>query len=70
MAQDLDFIIEDFEDDDLGADDFAFVIGSDGELKNIVVPVHLMEEPPEEVIMILKFFGIDDINMLENRVLH
>lgn len=71
MAQDLDFIIEEFEaDDDLGADDFAFVIGPDGELKNIVVPEHLMDDPPEEVTMILKLFGIDDINMLENRVLH
>lgn len=58
------------EDDDNGPDDFSFVIGPDGSLKSFMVPEHLMEDPPDEVKMILSMFGIDDINEIENRTLH
>jgi len=67
-----DFVVEELEIDenDTGPDDFIFVLGPDGELKSITVPQHIMEDPPEEVEYILSLFGIDDINMLENRTLH
>lgn len=58
------------DDDEFTQDDFGFIIGPDGELKSVMYPEHLMEDPPEEVKMILQYFGIDDINTLENRVLH
>jgi hypothetical protein len=58
------------ETEDFGEDDFAFVIGPDGNLKTFMIPEHLMGDPPEEVKMILSLFGIDDIHELENRTLH
>lgn len=64
--------VEDIEenDDEFSADDFGFIIGPDGELKSVMYPEHLMEEPPEEIKMILQIFGIEDIDTLENRTLH
>lgn len=63
--------IEEFEEtEDFGKDDFGFILGPSGELKTFMIPEHLMTEPPEEVKMILSIFGIDDINDLENKVLH
>lgn len=62
--------VEEYKEDEYGPDDFAFVIGPDGELKSFSVPGHLMEDPPEEILMILSLFGIDSIHELENRTLH
>lgn len=63
--------IDEFEDDDdFSPDDFGFIIGPDGELKSIMYPEHLMEDPPEEIKMILEIFGIDNVDTLENRNLH
>ena len=63
--------IEEFEEtEDFSRDDFGFVIGPDGELKSFMIPEHLMEDPPEEVLLILKLFGIEDIHELENPTLH
>jgi hypothetical protein len=58
------------ENDDFGRDDFGFIIGPDGELKSLMIPEHLMDDPPEEVLAILEMFGIDDIHDLDNRLLH
>lgn len=63
-------IDEEYEDDGYSADDFGFIIGPDGELKSVMFPEHLMEDPPEEIKMILEIFGIDNIDTLENRTLH
>jgi hypothetical protein len=66
-----DLTVEEYDDnDEYSADDFGFIIDAEGELKSVMIPEHLMEDPPEEVIMILKLFGIEDINMLESRTLH
>ena len=63
--------VEEYEEDnEYGPDDFGFVLGPDGDLKSFMIPEHLMEDPPEEVLMILSIFGIDDINDLGNRTLH
>ena len=58
------------EEDDFGPDDFSFVLGPDGELKSFMIPEHLMDDPPEEVQLILNLFGIESIHELENRTLH
>ena len=62
--------VEEYDDDEYGADDFGFVLGPDGELKQFMIPEHLMEDPQEEVMMILSIFGIDDLKDLGNRTLH
>jgi hypothetical protein len=69
--QATDFIVDEVEaEDEYSADDFGFVIGLDGELKSMMIPEHLMDDPPEEVQLILKMFGIDSIHQLEGRTLH
>lgn len=66
-----DLTVDDYDDnDEYSADDFGFIIGPDGDLKSVMIPEHLMEDPPEEVTIILQLFGIEDINMLENKTLH
>lgn len=66
-----DYTVEEIvEEDEFSADDFCFIIGPEGELKSMVIPEHLMEDPPEEVQVILRIFGIENINQLEDRILH
>jgi len=63
--------IEEFEEtEEFGRDDFGFILGPDGELKSVMIPEDHMGELPEEVTMILSMYGIDDINKLNNRLLH
>jgi hypothetical protein len=63
--------VEEFDDsEEFSQDDFGFILGPDGNLKSFVVPKHLMEDPPEEVLLILKLFGIDDIHDLGNQTVH
>jgi hypothetical protein len=69
-TQIVDIDIEEVREDDVGKDDFAFIIGPDGNLKTFVMPEHLMKDPPEEIQLILSLFGIEDIHDLENRTLH
>jgi len=60
-----------FEDDEeFGENDFGFILGPDGNLKSFVVPKHLMADPPEEVLLILKLFGIDNVHDLDNQTIH
>jgi hypothetical protein len=58
------------QDDDYSPDDFGFIIGPDGELKSMMYPEHLMEDPPEEIQAILSIFGIDRIEEVGQRTLH
>jgi hypothetical protein len=58
------------EDDDFDPSDFGFIISADGELKSIMYPEDLMEEPPEEIKLIMKIFGIADLDTSETRTLH
>ena len=58
------------EDDDFDPSDFGFIISADGELKSIMYPEDLMEEPQEEIKLIMKIFGIADLDTSETRTLH
>ena len=71
VSRSITEIEEDYDDeDDYSPDDYGFIVGPDGELKSIMFPEHLMEDPPEEIQLILKIFGIDDINSLDDKNLH
>jgi hypothetical protein len=61
-------LIDDFEDFDDG--DYGFIISSNGELKSMMIPEDLIDEPPSKVRRILKMFGIKNIHQLEPRTLH
>ena len=43
-------------------DDYAFIIGPDGELKHVFTPDGFDIDPPPTIKKILKIFGIKDIN--------
>lgn len=58
QLMDNDEFDEDF-DDDLGDDDFGFIIGPNGELKSIIFPDHPIPNPPDAIRKILKIFKID-----------
>ena len=51
-------------------DDYVFVMSATGELKTIIFPEDLMEDPPESVQKILTLLGVRNIHLLEPRILH
>jgi hypothetical protein len=61
--------IEKFDLDDED-DDFGFIISADGELKSMMIPEELMDDPPPEIEKILNIFGIKNIHILDGRTLH
>ncbi len=61
---------EDFSAEEFEEGDYEFVIGADGELKSIMIPEDLMDDPPNSVKKILKIFGIKDIHLLNDDTLH
>jgi hypothetical protein len=66
-----DIEIDDSSDvEEVSKNDFAFIIGPDGELKTLMIPETFDIIIPDEVKMILEFYGIDDIENLANRTLH
>jgi hypothetical protein len=62
--------VEDLEDDEYDPSDYGFIISADGELKSIMYPEDLMGEPPEEIKLIMKLFGVGDLETSETRILH
>lgn len=73
MSKDLENNIEQDDIDEIenfGDEDYGFIIGPNGELKTMVFPEDLMDDPPPEVKRILKIFGIKNIHQVEPRTLH
>jgi hypothetical protein len=60
----------DTDDEDFNDEDYGFIIGPNGELKTMMLPEDLMDDPPLEVKRILKIFGIKNIHQIEPRTLH
>lgn len=61
---------EDYSEEVFEEGDYEFVISANGELKSIMIPEDLMEDPPKSVARILKIFGIKDIHSLTSGTLH
>jgi hypothetical protein len=61
---------EDFSQEEFEEGDYEFVINANGELKSIMIPEDLMDDPPKSVARILKIFGIKDIHTLTSGTLH
>jgi hypothetical protein len=61
LEQDQDEI----ESDEIGEEDYGFIIGPDGELKHMFTPDEFLLDPPPIVKKILKLLGISDINSLD-----
>lgn len=66
-----DVLITEYEEtDEDSIDDFTFTLNSDGSLKSFAIPQHLLDDLPDEVVAILEMFGIDDIDDLNNQIIH
>ena len=61
---------EDFSDEEFSEGDYGFIISPNGELKSMMLPEDLMEDPPKSIKKILKIFGIVDIHAITNSTLH
>lgn len=74
MTKNKEQIIEEVDDynfdDDFTDEDYGFILGPGGELKSIMFPEELMENPPPKILKILKILGVKDIHQLEPRTLH
>ena len=69
--QSTDVLIDEYEEqNEDAAEDFTFILHSDGSLKSFSVPQHLMDELPDEVQLILELYGIEDIHQLNTRTIH
>ena len=53
------------EYDEISDEDYGFVIGPDGELKSMFLPVNYSGEMPETVREIFKIFGINDLDDID-----
>jgi hypothetical protein len=51
--------------EEIGDEDYGFIIGPDGELKHLFTPAEFLLDPPPVVKKILKLLGITDINSLD-----
>lgn len=69
MPENEDLDISDEYLDELGQDNYGFVIGADGELKSVFMPSQDDSDAlPDNVQKILEVFGINNLN--EERTLH
>lgn len=51
-------------DADIADEDYVFIIGPDGNLKQILLPDDIPFELPENINKMLEIFGINDVNSL------
>lgn len=66
-------IVDDLDNSDveeLDETDYGFIIGANGELKSIMFPELIMEDPPKEIKKILKIYGIKDIHDMVEKTIH
>jgi hypothetical protein len=59
-----------YEDQDIGDEDYGFILGPDGELKSVFLPDVIPFKQPKNVAKILKMFGILDPEQFNNDTLH
>ena len=59
----------DLYDDEITDEDYGFIIGPDGELKSVFMPMNYFEIP-EKVKELFNAFGIDDPESIQVHTLH
>jgi hypothetical protein len=65
QIQELEQDQEEIELDEIGDEDYGFIIGPDGELKHLFTPDEFLLDPPPVVKKILAILGIKDVNLLD-----
>ena len=57
---------DDVYDTEISDEDYVFILGPDGELKSVFLPESLPFKAPKNIAKILKIFGINDLENLDN----
>lgn len=70
MSKQVDSYDDDEDYKEFEEGDYGFIISANGELKSIMFPEDLFEDPPVEVKRICKIFGIKNLHQLDPRTLH
>lgn len=73
MPKNNELVVEEIpedDDDDFNDGDYGFIIDANGDLKTMMLPEELMDNPPSSIKKILRIFGIKDIHQFEPRTLH
>ena len=65
MAKPNEELIEDLESDleafeDLGPEDYVFIVRSDGSLKNVIFPPEVGFEYSADLLKLFKMFGVEN----------
>ena len=58
--------LEEQYDDDISDDDYVFILGSDGELKQVILPENVPFNAPKKINRILKIFGVHDVSNIDS----
>jgi hypothetical protein len=69
---DTELPIDDLDEDALTEEDYAFILGPNGEIKTIIVPDTFEIDPPASVKKVLKALGVKDLELYfaEGETLH
>jgi hypothetical protein len=59
-----------YDDQDIGDEDYGFILGPNGELKSIFLPDVIPFKQPKNVAKIFKMFGILDPEQFNSDTLH
>jgi hypothetical protein len=59
-----------YNENDIGDEDYGFILGPNGELKSVFLPDVVPFKPPKNISKIFKLFGIRDPEQLANTTLH
>ena len=59
----------DLYDDEITDEDYGFILGPDGELKSVFMPLDYFEIP-EKVREVFRLFGIDDPESVQVHTVH
>jgi hypothetical protein len=53
-------------ENDLGEEDYGFILGPDGELKSVLLPENMPFEVPEKLAKIFEILGYSDPDQLDS----
>lgn len=59
-----------YDDQDIGDEDYGFILGPDGELKSVFLPDVIPFKTPKKIQKIFRMFGITDTEQINNPTLH
>jgi len=70
LAQDQEAEMQDIYDTEITDEDYGFIFGPDGELKSVFLPDRMPFKCPKKIAKILKIFGVNDPEQLNDTTLH